>query len=191
MSTHQPLSSNEPQKNKSRTTIPEVAYQGPVPLNFYSVPMDTIDEYHHLQDLLSSTSENRPRPLSILYGPRQYGKTTIAHRLVEEIMQCETIHVIFLHLSKSHVCTENSFWNALGQLLDAKKRDISSEKEFVKAIPPNSKVCLFLDNMDVLLENKSLAKHFVDTLLLWQTAPFFHGFLGIGSYELVDLQRRP
>jgi hypothetical protein len=134
MSTHQPMSSNEPQNKKSRTTIPEVVYQGPVPLNFYSIPMDTIYEYQRLQALLSRTSENRPRPLSILYGPRQFGKTTIAHRLAEEIMQCGNIHVIFLHLSKSHVCTEKSFWNALCQLLDAKKRDISSEEEFVKAV---------------------------------------------------------
>ena len=106
MSTHQPMSSTEPQNKKSRTTIPEVAYQGPVPLNFYSVPMDTIDEYQRLQALLSSTSENRPRPLSILYGPRQFGKTTIAHRLAEEIMQCETIHVIFLHLKQFQVSSE-------------------------------------------------------------------------------------
>jgi AAA+ ATPase superfamily predicted ATPase len=118
------MSSNEPQNKKSRIAIPEVAYQGPVPLNFFHVPMETIDIYQRLQALLSSTSENRPRPLSILYGPRQFGKTTIAHRLAEEIMQCGTIHVIFLDLSKSHVCTENSFWNALGQLLDAKKRGI-------------------------------------------------------------------
>jgi ATPase family associated with various cellular activities (AAA) len=184
------MSSNEPQNKKSRIAIPEVAYQGPVPLNFFHVPMETIDIHQRLQALLSSTSENRPRPLSILYGPRQFGKTTIAHRLAEEIMRCGTIHVIFLHVSKPHVCTEKSFWNVLGQLLDAKKRDVSSEKEFVKAIPPNSKVCLFLDNMDTLLENKSLTKSFIDTLLGWQTAPFFHGFLGIGSYELVDLQRQ-
>jgi hypothetical protein len=84
--------------------------------------------------------------------------------------------------------TETSFWGAIGKLVGV---ELTSSEELLHVIIASRKrLCLFVDEMDAMFENESLTSNFISRLGTWQTANYFHGFLGIGSYNLVTLFKR-
>eukprot|EP00644_Phytophthora_capsici_P019405 jgi/Phyca11/577802/estExt2_Genewise1.C_PHYCAscaffold_4740001 len=101
---------------RARIVRLEVAYQGPVPTDFYSVPAETIDTYQQLKEAFLS-HERLVRPLCLLYGPRRFGKTTIGHRLVSLLDAEPSILVIYCSLTPLSVESEEAFWVALGEFI--------------------------------------------------------------------------
>ncbi|KAG1688434.1 hypothetical protein DVH05_003740 [Phytophthora capsici] len=161
----------------------EVTYRGPVPEEFYSVPMETIDTYQRLE--ATFLSERFARPLCLLYGPRQFGKTTIGHRLWSLLAADPSILVIYRPLTPSIVETEETFWLALGRFIGENTR---SSQEFQEMISRRkTRLWLVIDDMDTMFENEKLTSNFMHRLRMWQTSRYFFGFLGIGSHDVMEI----
>jgi hypothetical protein len=176
----------EPRKKKAKIDT-LVSYQGPVPNEFCCVPMDTITAYQQLNPVFHRPSTDLSRPLYLLYGPRQFGKTTVAIRLAKQIARDPSIEVIYYSVNTLNNRTEALFWSGIGRRIGV---EISSYGELERVIISRRKrLCLFLDEMDVMFANQSLTSNFIAILRSWQGATFFHGFLGIGSYNLVNLYK--
>ncbi|OWY91136.1 hypothetical protein PHMEG_00040414 [Phytophthora megakarya] len=138
----------------------DVVYEGPVSVESYSVPVESIEMFQKLHQAL------RPgqfRPLCFLCGPRQFGKTTIAYGLWD----FPSVLVIFRSLAQTVVETEEDFWLSLSN--------------FVHEEPKS-----FRDFESMLMRRKQRL-NFVHYLRGLQNTPYFLGFLGTGSYELVEL----
>ncbi|OQS02566.1 hypothetical protein THRCLA_21385 [Thraustotheca clavata] len=106
-----------------------------------------------------------PHPLFLLYGPRHFGKTTIAIDILEWIRNKPNIKAIYIELRKS---------------------DVANENQLVKEYTEKDKVqlCLIVDEFDIIFSNQELAKYYFLTLRQWRLQPYFRGFLGVGSHQL-------
>ena len=71
------MKKNKPKAMKHPPDV-QVSYHGPVLAEFCCVPMDTITAYQDLLSKFRSSSKGLLRPLYLLYGPHQFGKTTLA-----------------------------------------------------------------------------------------------------------------
>ena len=103
-------------KKRKRPIDVQVMYQEPVPKDFCMVPMDTITAYQKLLHQFQRPSHDLVRPFYFLYGPRQFGKTTLAIHLSEEIQLDSTIELIYLCFHLSFHAKE-LFWRAIGALI--------------------------------------------------------------------------
>ncbi|KAI9987937.1 hypothetical protein PInf_024192 [Phytophthora infestans] len=74
----------EPPKKKQRLEGNRIAFAGPLHQDECAVPFDTIDAFRQIKEGLSR-KEVIGHPLFLLYGPRQFGKTTIAYRIMDWI----------------------------------------------------------------------------------------------------------
>ncbi|KAL7688442.1 putative P-loop containing nucleoside triphosphate hydrolase [Plasmopara halstedii] len=159
----------EPPKKKQRLEGNRIAFAGPLHQDECAVPFDTIDAFRQIKEGLSR-KEVIGHPLFLLYGPRQFGKTTISYRIMDWI-------------------AKGTFWNRLGRCIDNRNAgcDYDSFKQLVEdcATQDRKQLCLIVDEMDHLFSNKELAIKFLLALRKWKAASYFRGFLGIGSHELV------
>jgi Crinkler effector protein N-terminal domain/ATPase family associated with various cellular activities (AAA) len=165
----------------------DVAHQGPVSVENFVVPMNTIEAYQKLET--SFTREGNISPLYLLYGPRQFGKTTIAYRLWDELARDKSVMVVYRSLALADVETEESFWAALSSITSIGKVALSSADFEALALRPGKRLCLILDEMDSMLANRDVTSTFIEKLRAWQGSPFFLGFLGIGSFNLLNLYK--
>lgn len=168
---------------KLKITHKDVLYPGPVPSESFSVPVDTIEVFTRLEARFSSCGPISP--LYYLFGPRQFGKTTIGHRLRDSLAADPLISVIFHTLTPSDVETEEAFWLALGRHCGERTRTARDfEWMFIRR---KCRLWLAIDDMDVMFSNEQLTSNFLDRLRSWESLPAFLGFLAIGSYDLVNL----
>ncbi|KAH9176818.1 hypothetical protein AeNC1_017567, partial [Aphanomyces euteiches] len=168
----------EPPIKKAKITQLDVVFQGPVGAEFYSVPMETISVYGKLSGLLSTENAQ----LCLLYGPRQFGKTTIGYRIQQLLAVDSSVLVIYHSASENSVKTEKAFWMALGKICG---EDASTPEDVMDiVIRRKQRLFLILDEMDAMFANRDLTSNFMDILRGWMTSPYFRGFLGIGSYDL-------
>ncbi|KAK1940814.1 hypothetical protein P3T76_007520 [Phytophthora citrophthora] len=162
----------------------EIAYQGPVLEGFYSVPMETIST-HQKQEVAFSRGRGR---ICLLYGPRQFGKTTIARRLAHSFAADSSILGIYGSLTAGAVRTEESFWLALGSIVG---KETKSSHEFRKMfVLQKTRLWLAIDEMDMMFKNEDLTSTFMDCLREWQSNEYFLGFLGIGSHDLLNMHMK-
>ncbi|EGZ10595.1 hypothetical protein PHYSODRAFT_304421 [Phytophthora sojae] len=176
-----PSNDGPPRKKVKLTQHKTVVYQGPVHLEAYSVPMESIKAYKSLEASLSSPHDT-VRPLCLLYGPRQFGKTTIAHRLWNFVKGFPSVFVNFCTLTPTNTKSEDTFWGALS------RGSAASSREFEAMLQERGeRVWLVIDEMDVMFRNEKLTSKFLDVLRNWQTSPYFFGFLGVGTHDLVKL----
>jgi len=165
----------EPVHKKVKIAQLEVVYQGPVCAEFYSVPMETIKVYKKLSGSLSTGNAQ----LYLLYGPRQFGKTTVGYRIRDLLAIDSSVLVIYHSVTENSVRTEEAFWVALSELCS---EVVSTPQELMGIIIRRSqRLFLILDEMDAMFANTDLTSKFLDILREWITSPFFRGFLGIGS----------
>ncbi|KAE9360053.1 hypothetical protein PF008_g1979 [Phytophthora fragariae] len=75
---------NEPPNKIQRLERNRISFAGPLHRDECAVPFDTIDAFRQIQEGLSR-KEAIGHPLFFLYGPRQFGKTTIAYRIMDWI----------------------------------------------------------------------------------------------------------
>ncbi|KAF0711065.1 Aste57867_5402 [Aphanomyces stellatus] len=175
----------QPDQKKGKLIQKDVGYQGPVMTEAFSVPMETIEVYGKLRSLF--ISDQRARPLCLLYGPRQFGKTTIGHRLWESLARDPSVLVIYHTATKLSVVKEEEFWMALSRCCG---EVVSTAHEFMRMISRRKqRLLLVIDEMDVIFKNTALTSTLLDFLREWQTEKYFCGFLGIGSYDLVSLYK--
>ncbi|KAE9265336.1 hypothetical protein PR003_g32488 [Phytophthora rubi] len=171
---------------KKRRVDLRVAYAGPLHVDEFSVPMETIAAFNDIQAGFSM--EGSCGPLYMLYGPRQFGKSTIAHRIVNWIAadpQMSDVECIFIELRTSNVRDAATFWTSLGMRIEPDSV-CPDENAFIKlATRGQRRFCLIVDEMDHLFDNKDLAKTFLSVLRTWKAASYFCGFLGVGSHDLV------
>lgn len=171
-----------PRAKRAKVSRVEVAYQGPVPKEFYSVPVESIDTYQRLETAFVS---RKLASICLLYGPRQFGKTTIAHRLMTSLDTDPSILVIYFSLTPSTVETEEIFWLALSRTVGKKTK--SSDEFETEFLGRKTRLWLALDEMDTIFQNETLTRKFMDCLRWWQSRKSFLGFLGIGSHELMKI----
>lgn len=164
-----------------------LAYAGPLHLDEVSVPMDTIAAFNDIQTGFSMEG-SRGRPLYLLYGPRQFGKSTIAYRIADWMAadpHLAKVECILVELRRSAVRDAATFWTCLGMHMEPESV-CQDETAFIKlATRGQRRFCLILDEMDHLFDNKDLATTFLAALRTWKVASFFCGFLGVGSHDLV------
>ncbi|KAH9108604.1 hypothetical protein AeMF1_016231 [Aphanomyces euteiches] len=154
----------EPLLKKVKITQPYVVCQGPVGVDFYSVPMETIPAY---------------RKLSALYSAEAPSCDSFANDT--------SVFVVYHSATELSVATEEAFWMALGQLCG---EVASTPQELMKIIiRRKQRLFLIVDEMDGMFVNSVLTSHFLDILREWLRSPHFRGFLGIGSYDLVSLYK--
>ncbi|KAL3661849.1 hypothetical protein V7S43_013147 [Phytophthora oleae] len=155
----------------------EVAYQGPVySKGFFSVPVESIDTYQQLRTAFLTRSI---APLGLLYGPRQFGKTTIAHRLWTSLAEDPSVLAMYLSIIPLDVKTEKDFWLALSRTID---EETTSFEEFQDMIQRSGKrLWLAIDKMDAMFKNEELTSNFMQYLLSWQSSQSFLGFLELGA----------
>ncbi|EGZ28784.1 hypothetical protein PHYSODRAFT_322409 [Phytophthora sojae] len=174
-----------PPAKRAKADRVEVPYQKPVPEEFYLVPMETIDKYQKLQAAFLSRTI---APLCLLYGPRQFGKTTIGHRLRTLLAAVPSIRAIYMSLTPSDVKTEEDFWLALSITVGEETR---SSKEFDIIFSRHKKsLWLAIDEMDNMFQNEELTSNFMETLRGWQPRKYFLGFLGLGSHDLLNMHMK-
>ncbi|KAH9071744.1 hypothetical protein Ae201684P_015519 [Aphanomyces euteiches] len=154
----------EPPLKKAKLTQLDVVFQGPVGAEFYSVPMETIPVYGKL-----------------------IWKTTIGYRIQQLLAVDSSVLVIYHSASENSVKTEKAFWMALGKICG---KDASTPEDVMDiVIRRKQRLFLILDEMDAMFANRDLTSNFMDILRGWMTSPYFRGFLGIGSYDLVSLYK--
>jgi hypothetical protein len=183
----EPPSSTFVQSKKRRVERQTSASAGPLREDDYSVPMDTIAAFNEIQDGFSRL-ERRGHPLYLLYGPRQFGKTTIANRIanwVDADPRMANVDCIAIELCKSDVRDAATFWASLGKCIDSNSACLDAIAFIKLATRGRHRFCLIMDEMDFIFDNKDLAKQFLAVLRTWKAAPFFCGFLGVGSHDLV------
>ncbi|KAG9404841.1 hypothetical protein AC1031_005050 [Aphanomyces cochlioides] len=173
----------EPLHKKAKPIQKDVVYQGPVSTESYSVPMESIDVYVRVSGLFLSAAT--ARPLCLLYGPRQFGKTTISHRLWNLLASDPSILVIYHAATELSVTTEADFWSAL--IGFCRENGSTSQDLLHILLRRTQRLLLMIDEMDEMFVNTKLTSTFLNVLREWQAAPYFCGFLGIGSYKLVSL----
>ncbi|CAK4946147.1 unnamed protein product [Aphanomyces euteiches] len=145
--------------------------------------METIPAYRKLSALYSAEGAQ----LCMLYGPRQFGKTTIGCRIQDSFANDTSVFVVYHSATELSVATEEAFWMALGQLCG---EVASTPQELMKIIiRRKQRLFLIVDEMDGMFVNSVLTSHFLDILREWLRSPHFRGFLGIGSYDLVSLYK--
>ncbi|KAK1946334.1 Replication factor C subunit 5 [Phytophthora citrophthora] len=143
-------------RKRVKTGLIEVIHRGPVPVGFYSVPVETIDT-------LSRITDESIAPLCLLYGPHGFGKTTIALRLREKITVDPSVLVIYLSLNP----TEKSFWLAFSRTIREK---VASFEEFQEMLQHRGRrLWVAIDEMDAMLENEELhvTSNFMNYLWVW------------------------
>ncbi|KAK1940782.1 hypothetical protein P3T76_007488 [Phytophthora citrophthora] len=144
---------NLPVAKRVKIAQVEVAYQGLVPNDFYSVPVETIATYQKLEmAFLSRSSFGR---ICLLYGPRQFGKKTIAHRLLALLAADPSILVIYCSLTPSIVETEEKFWLAFSSIVgETTKSLFEFETMFSRR---KTRLWLAIDDMNTMLTNEKLS----------------------------------
>ncbi|GMF23074.1 unnamed protein product [Phytophthora lilii] len=164
-----------------------VAFHGPLKEIKFSVPADTLAVFRRIQDGFSSTD----RPIYLLYGPPQFGKTTIANAIEAWVSEAHpNIICVNLEVNKVIAADEAAFWSQLGMLINGERdcRDFNSIMSVVSrcTLDHGKKFCLILDNMDTLLMKPALLTTFLDVLRMWkaQSPSFLLGFLGVGGFDL-------
>ncbi|CAK4637013.1 hypothetical protein LEN26_000138 [Aphanomyces euteiches] len=161
----------------------DVPFEGPVDEESFSVPMESIDAYVQVSGLFLSA--DKVRPLCLLYGPRQFGKTTISYRLWNLLASDPSVLAIYHSATTLSVQTEAHFWSALIRLCC---EDGSTSQDLLHILlRRKQRLLLIIDEMDEMFVNTVLTRSFMNVLCEWQAAPYFCGFLGIGSYKLVSL----
>ncbi|KAE8894729.1 hypothetical protein PF003_g21307 [Phytophthora fragariae] len=145
---------------KKRRMNLRIAYAGPLHLDEFSVPMESISAFNEIQDGFSM--EGSPgRPLYFLYGPRQFGKSTIAYRIADWMaadLQMSDVECIFIELRASDVRDVATLWTSLGMRIEPDSV-CPDETAFIKlATRGQRRFCLIVDDMDYLFDNKDLAK---------------------------------
>ncbi|ETK76841.1 hypothetical protein L915_16825, partial [Phytophthora nicotianae] len=181
----------EPPNKKQRLEGNRISYAGPLHRDEFAVPFDTIDAFRQIKEGFSR-KEVIGHPLFLLYGPRQFGKTTIAYRIMDWIASDSSVadvKYVFFEMHESDVAEEGTFWGRLGQCIDEESAccDYASFRRLMVECTTHDRtqLCLIVDEMDHLFSNKELAAKFLSALRKWKAAPYFRGFLGIGSHELV------
>ncbi|GMF10516.1 unnamed protein product [Phytophthora lilii] len=181
----------EPPNKKQRLEGNRISYAGPLHRDDCAVPFDTIDAFRQIKEGLSR-KEVIGHPLFLLYGPRQFGKTTIAYRIMDWIASDSNVadvKCVFFEMHESDVAAEGTFWERLGQCIDEESAccDYASFRRLMVECTTHDRtqLCLIVDEMDCLFSNKELAAKFLNALRKWKAAPYFRGFLGIGSHELI------
>ncbi|KAJ8542506.1 hypothetical protein ON010_g12308 [Phytophthora cinnamomi] len=175
-------------KDLERISIP---FAGPLHQDECAVPSDTIDAFRQIKEGFSR-NEVIGHPLFLLYGPRQFGKTTIAYRIMDWIASdanVADVKCVFFEMHRSDVAAEGTFWNRLGACIEKRNAccDYDSLMHLVKdsTTQDRKQLWLIVGEMDNLFSNKELAIKFLLALRKWKVAPYFRGFPGVGSHELV------
>lgn len=155
-------------------------------------PNGNIQAYRNLHDSFTSSAGDRVRPLRLLYGPRQFGKTTIAFRLWSVIINNDP-SIAFVNHSLSHVDvrSEETFWFALSRHVYEPAR---SQLEFEDIIRQRrQRLCLVIDEMDAIFINKDLTSSFMTFFVAGKELPLswfsWHWKLRSGE-PLQESQRR-
>ncbi|KAI9979668.1 hypothetical protein PInf_028185 [Phytophthora infestans] len=121
--------------------------------------MDTIAAFNDIQTGFSMEG-SRGRPLYLLYGPRQFGKSTIAYRIADWMAadpHLANVECILVELRRSAVRDAATFWTCLGMHMEPESV-CQDETAFIKlATRGQRRFCLILDEMDHLFDNKDLA----------------------------------
>ncbi|KAK1941398.1 hypothetical protein P3T76_007264 [Phytophthora citrophthora] len=163
-----------PPSKKRRLDRYHIPFVGPLHRDDYGVSFDPIEAFQLIQE-----------------GPHQYGKTSVAYHIKDWNASDDNVKCVFFEMHKLDVATEEVFWQRLGARTDTSSRkmccDYDSFKRLVEdcTLRDGKQLCLIVDRMDHLFANESLAKTFLFALRKWKVAPYFRGFLGIGSYGLV------
>ncbi|EEY59692.1 Crinkler (CRN) family protein [Phytophthora infestans T30-4] len=173
---------------KKRRIQKYIASTGPLREDDYSVPLDTIEAFKQIQNGFSGND----CPLYMLYGPRQFGKSTIARGIERLFCSHSNIIPVYFEVSAEIASNEATFWRYLGKMVDAESEchDSISLLMLVTTCAgrDKKKLCLVVDEMDRLFQNPNLLTSFLGLLRVWkfQSPSVFLGFLGVGNYELLN-----
>ncbi|EEY68566.1 Crinkler (CRN) family protein [Phytophthora infestans T30-4] len=149
----------------------------------YSVPLDTIEAFKRIRHGFSGND----RPIYMLYGPHQFGKSTIARGTERLFGGHSNIILVYFEVSKEMARNAVSFWSYIGKMADAESEchDSTSLLMLVTTYAgrEKSKLCLIVDEMDRLFQNPDLLTSFLGLLRMWkfQSPSVFVGFLGVGN----------
>ncbi|KAF4028436.1 ATPase family associated domain-containing protein 22 [Phytophthora infestans] len=165
-----------------------ITFTGPLGEDDYSVPLDTIEAFKRIRHGFSGND----RPIYMLYGPRQFGKSTIARGI--EMLFCGHPNIISVYFEVSKEMARNAvrFWSYLGKMVDAESECHDSTSLLMQVTTyagrEKKKLCLIVDEMDRLFQNPDLLTSFLGLLRMWkfQSPSVFLGFLGVGNYELLN-----
>ncbi|EGZ19847.1 hypothetical protein PHYSODRAFT_461174, partial [Phytophthora sojae] len=170
-----------------KEVVPQfIPHTSPIQAGDFCVPLESIPAFVRIQDGFSRIGS--PRPLYMLHGPRQFGKTTIALG----VQQCfPDVKCVYIALQADDMANEERFWKTLGRAIRAGSRCYCDSYEsficlvYEVASKEKKTICLVVDELDVLFGNYELARAFLSAIRSLRGNSSFWGFLGVGSHKLV------
>ncbi|KAE8998406.1 hypothetical protein PR003_g19247 [Phytophthora rubi] len=99
---------------KKPNTQKYVQFAGPVDEQDFCIPLETISTFQQIREGFSYGN----RPLYLLHGPRQFGKTTIAKGVEKWLTTSRSdVMCLFFEVNELVAADETEFWNRLGKLV--------------------------------------------------------------------------
>lgn len=97
-----------------KRTKRNIPCSGPLRATDLPVPLDTIPAFQQIKEGFSACRGE----LYLLYGPRQFGKTTIADAIADWVVQGLHVECVFHELTAHDVVEQARFWRELGKSVD-------------------------------------------------------------------------